>query len=164
MKVLSLKAKKAIDAWLLKFPNNQRQSAVLFALTFVQKENGGWLTVEWMDTVAAYLGMPKIAVYEVASFYSLYELEPVGKYKIMFCTNIACQLSGSEQIGKYLQRSLGIKFGETTADGLFTLKSVECLAACGGAPAMQINDEYYENLTESSIDAILQTLETPYGK
>jgi NADH-quinone oxidoreductase subunit E len=157
--VLSQDARAHIDAWLKKFPSDQTQSAVIAALTFVQDENGGWLTNELMDAVAAYLGMPKIAVYEVATFYSMFELKPVGRHKICVCTNISCMLCGSKDIVKHLESKLGIRMGETTPDGKFTLKSVECLAACTAAPMMQIGREYYENLTDKKIDEILKTLE-----
>ncbi len=157
--VLSHQAKLAIDAWLTKYPEDQRQSAVLFALKVVQEENGGWLTEDLMDMVAAYLKMPRIAVYEVATFYNMFELEPVGKHKICICTNISCMLKGSDEIVAHFKTKLGIDFGQTTEDGHFTLKEVECLAACGGAPAVQIGRTYYENLTPEKIDAILAELE-----
>lgn len=147
-----------IDQWLTKYPPNQRQSAVLYALKIVQEDNNGWLTEPLMDAVAAYLGMPKIAVYEVASFYSMFELKPVGKHKISVCTNISCMLCESDKIVEHLKRRLGIDFGETTPDGLFTLKEVECLAACGGAPAMQIDTEYHEKVSPDKIDIILDAL------
>lgn len=157
--LLSQQARSHIDGWLKKFPANQKQSAVIAALTYVQDENGGWLTNDLMDAVAAYLGMPKIAVYEVATFYSMFELKPVGRHKICVCTNISCMLCGSKEVVKHLESKLGISLGETTPDGKFTLKSVECLAACAGAPMMQIGREYYENLTDQKIDEILKTLE-----
>lgn len=136
--VLSHQSKTAIDKWLTKFPKDQRQSAVLYALKVVQEENSGYLTEPLMDSVAAYLGMPKIAVYEVATFYSMFELKPVGKHKICVCTNISCMLCGGDEIAGHLKKRLGIDFFETTQDGKFTLKPVECLAACGAAPVMQI--------------------------
>lgn len=157
--ILSHRAKTAIDAWLKKFPVDQRQSAVLYALTIVQEENGGYLTEPLMDSVAAYLGMPKIAVYEVATFYSLYELKPIGKNKICVCTNISCLLRGSDSIVQHLKNRLRIDFNETTKDGKFTLKEVECLAACGAAPVMQMGHQYYENLTAEKIDQILAAVE-----
>jgi NADH-quinone oxidoreductase subunit E len=157
--MLSHKARKHIDEWLKKYPAEQRQSAVIAALTFVQKENGGWLDNASMDAVAAYLGMPKIAVYEVATFYTMFDLKPMGKHKIYVCTNISCMLSGSKDIVKHLIRTLGVELGETTADGRFTLKNAECLAACGGAPAMQIGPHYYENLTPQKVDEILASLD-----
>lgn len=160
LSILSYKAKKDIDQWLTKYPANQRQSAVLYALKIVQAENKGWLNENLMDAVAAYLGMPKIAVYEVASFYSLFELKPIGKHKISVCTNISCMLCDSESIVQHLKKRLGINCGETTADGQFTLKAVECLAACGGAPALQIGCVYHEKVTPEKIDAILEALKS----
>lgn len=157
--LLSSSVRAKMDAWLKKYPSDQRQSAVIAALTYVQEENGGWLTVPLMDAVAAYLGMPKIAVYEVATFYTLFHLEPVGKHLITVCTNVSCLLNGSEDIVAYLEKKLGIAMGETSSDGKWTLKSVECLAACGGAPMMQIGKHYYECLTPSKIDTILAALE-----
>jgi len=156
--ILSYKAKQAIDHWLTKFPRDQRQSAVIFALRVVQEENKGWLTEPLMDAVAAYLGTPKIAVYEVATFYSMFELSPIGAHKICVCTNIACMLRGSDEIVEHLKNRLRIEFEETTKDGHFTLKKVECLAVCKGAPAMQIGRNFYENLTPEKIDTILAEL------
>lgn len=155
MPKLSPEITQQIDKILAKFPHDQRQSAVISALMLVQKQNNGWLTTELMDLVADYIGMPKIAVYEVASFYTLFDLHPVGKHKIYLCTNISCMLRGSEDIAKYLQAKLQINFNETTADGKFTLKSAECMAACGGAPMMQLDDTYHEDLTYEKIDSIL---------
>lgn len=155
---LSEAARSHIDGWLKKYPADQRRSAVIAALTFVQDENGGWLTQASMDQVAAYLGMPPVAVYEVASFYSMFELKPVGKHKISFCTNISCMLCGSQEMISYIKNKLNIDVGETTPDGQFTLKSVECLAACCNAPVMLIGRQYHENLTPEKIDAILLAL------
>jgi NADH-quinone oxidoreductase subunit E len=157
--LLSYKTKQAIDACLEKFPVDQKQSAVLFALRTVQAEQGGHLMPDAMDAVAAYLGMPKIAVYEVASFYDHFNLEPVGRHTISICTNISCLLRDAEGMLAHLEKRLNIACGQTTADGRFTLKSVECLAACGGAPVMHIDEQYYEHLTPQSIDALLEGLE-----
>ncbi len=157
--VLSQKARSHIDAWLLKYPKEQKQSAIIAALTYLQNENGGFLSNELIEAAAGYLGMPKIAAFEVATFYSMFELKPVGKHKICVCTNISCMLSGSNEIVSHLKNKLGIGLGETTADGKFTLKSVECLAACCGAPAMQIGDDYYENLNAKKVDEILASKE-----
>ena len=136
-----------------------KQSAVMPALTIVLDANGGWLNEELMDKVAAYLDMPPIAVYEVVSFYSMYELKPVKRHKIYVCTNVSCMICGSGQVVEHLEKKLGVGLGGTTADGRFTLKEVECLGACGGAPMMQIGHKYYENLTPELIDSILAELE-----
>lgn len=148
-----------IDKVLAKFPDDKRQSAVISALMLMQKQNNGWLTTHSMDLVADYIGMPKIAVYEVASFYSMFELKPVGRHKICVCTNISCMLRGSDMIVDHLRQKLNIDFNQTTSDGKFTMQPVECLAACGGAPMMQIGDIYHENLTTEKVDEILAGLE-----
>lgn len=155
---LSTASKQAIAEWCKKFPADKQQSALLAALSIVQKENGGWLTTDLIDLVAEHLGVAKIHAYEVATFYSMYELKPVGKHKICVCTNISCMLRGADEIVAHLQNKLKIGFGETTADGNFSLKEVECLAACGGAPMLQIGDKYYENLTKERVDQILADL------
>ncbi|NJO17400.1 MAG: NADH-quinone oxidoreductase subunit NuoE [Thioploca sp.] len=157
--LLSAETRTAIDRWLAKYPPDHKQSAVMGALSIVQAANGGWLTTELMDAVADYLAMPPIAVYEVATFYSMYELQPVGRHKICVCTNVSCMLCGSEDIVAHLETKIGVKLGETTADNKFTLKEVECLGACGGAPMMQIGREYHENLTPTKVDEILAKLE-----
>ena len=159
MEHLSPEITMAIDKVLAKFPSDQRQSAVISALMLVQTQHKGYLTTHLMDLVADYIDMPKIAVYEVASFYSMFELKPVGRHKICVCTNISCMLRGSENIVEHLFKKLNINFNQTTADGRFTLKSVECLAACCGAPMMQIGDVYHENLTPQKVDQILEGLE-----
>ncbi len=157
---LSSHAKQEIDGWLARYPDDQRRSAVLAALRITQHENGGCLTTELMDAVADYLGMPKIAVYEVGSFYSMFELEQVGRHSISLCTNISCMLRGSADILAHLENKLGIKLGESTADGKFHLKrEEECLAACCGAPMMQVDHVYYEDLTPEKVDEILDKLE-----
>lgn len=158
-RVLSPESRAEIDQWVQKYPADQKQSAVMAALRIAQDQNGGWLSDEFIRDVADYLGMPPIAVLEVASFYSMYELKPVGRHKICICTNVSCMLRGSDQVVGHLQQRLGIKLGETTPDGKFTLKEVECLGACVGAPAMQIGHTYYENLTPEKIDTILHELE-----
>jgi len=149
----------AIDKWIAKYPAENRQAAVIPALHILQEANKGFLTVPLMDELAKYLGMPEIAVYEVASFYSMYEHKPVGRHKISVCTNISCMLCGSEEVLNYLHEKLGIRPGETTKDGKFTLKEVECLGACVGAPMCLIGRDYHEHLTPEKIDAILDKLE-----
>ncbi|OGO94388.1 MAG: NADH dehydrogenase [Coxiella sp. RIFCSPHIGHO2_12_FULL_44_14] len=149
-----------IDRWLKKYPPDQKSSAVVPALLLVQQQNGGWLSTEAMDAVAAYLGMPPIAVYEVTTFYDMYHLQPIGKNKIGVCTNVPCMLRGSDDIVACLQQRLGISFGETTKDGLFTLRELECMAACVSAPMCQVNDKtYYENLTPKKMLDIVDQLE-----
>lgn len=151
--------RQEIDLWVAKYPADQKQSAVMPALRIVQDDNGGWLTTELMDEIADYLTMPRIAVYEVATFYSMYEMKPVGKHKISVCTNISCLLCGSDKIVSHLESKLGITMGQTTADGRFTLKEVECLGACCGAPMFQIGRNYYENLTTETVDQIIDSLD-----
>lgn len=156
---LSAHVRAEIDDWLARYPQDQRQSAVLGALRAVQHEHGH-LTTELMDAVAEYIGMPEIAVYEVASFYSMFELEPVGRHTISVCTNISCMLRGGDRILAHLENRLGIRLGETTPDGRFFLKwEEECLAACCGAPMMQVDHVYYEHLTPEKVDEILDSLE-----
>ncbi len=148
-----------IDLNVAKYPADHKESACMPALRIVQDQNGGWLTNDLMDAIAEYLEMPAIAVYEVATFYSMYEHKPVGRNKISVCTNISCLLNGSDAIVSHLNNKLDIKFGEITTDGKFSLKEVECLGACSGAPMMQIGRDYHENLTPEKIDAILDSLE-----
>lgn len=155
--VLSDHVREEIDRALAKFPADQKQSAVLAALTAAQHENGGYLTVPIMDAVADYLQMRKIAVYEVATFYSMLQTEPVGRHCIAVCTNISCMLRGADRIVEHIENRLGIKLGESTPDGRFFLKNEEeCLAACCGAPMMQVDHKYHENLTPEKLDEILE--------
>jgi len=147
-----------IDKWILRYPPDRKRSGVFEALRLVQEKNGGSLTVELMDAVADYLGMPNIAVYEVATFYTLYHLDPVGKHVINLCTNVSCMLNGSEKVLEHLKKRLGVELNGTTADGKFTLKEVECLGACVTPPVCQIGKQYYENLTPEKIDEILAAL------
>jgi len=158
--LLSAESRATIDAWLTKFPAEQKQSAVLAALQAAQHQNGGWVTRELMDAVADYLDMQKIQVYEVGSFYSMIELQPVGRNMVAVCTNLSCMLCGSETIVEHVEKKLGIKLGETTADGRITLKlEEECLAACSAGPMMTVNGHYHENLTPEKVDEILDGLE-----
>jgi NADH-quinone oxidoreductase subunit E len=157
--LLTPETRAEIDTWVAKYPPEWKRSAVMAALRLAQEQNGGWLTTALMDAVAAYLQMAPIAVYEVASFYSMYELKPVGRHKICVCTNVSCLVCGSERIVEHLQGRLGIGLGQTTPDGKFTLKEVECLGACVGAPMLQIGKTYHENLTPERIDEILDALE-----
>ncbi len=158
--ILTEHTRSAIDTWLKKYPEDQKQSAVLEALRQAQHQNNGFLTAELMDAVALYLDMSSIAVYEVASFYSMFETSPVGRHSISVCTNISCMLMGSDKIVEHLNNKLGIKLGETTADNKFFMKrEEECLAACCGGPMMMIDHQYYENLTPEKVDEILDGLD-----
>jgi len=157
---LSAHAREVIDRWIAKYPPEHKRSAVLAALREVQHENGGYLTVALMDAVAAYLELPSIAVYEVASFYSMLETEPVGRHSVSVCTNISCMLRGADEIVAHVERRLGISTGESTADGrVFLKREEECLAACCGAPMMMVDHKYYEDLTPAKVDEILDGLE-----
>ena len=138
--MLSDAAKYKIDLELTKYPGDQRQSAVMAALAIGQDEHG-WLSSELMDDVAKYLGMPSIAVYEVASFYNMYNLKPMGKHKISVCTNLPCALSGGADAAEYLKKKLGVDWKELTADGRFTLVEGECMGACGDAPVLLVNNK-----------------------
>jgi NADH-quinone oxidoreductase subunit E len=140
MTPLSADARARIERETAKYPADQRQSAVMSALTIAQRERG-WLSDEAMDEVAAILGMAPVAVYEVASFYTMYDLKPTGRYKLTICTNLPCALSGAIAAADHLKQKLGVGFGETTADGLFTLKEGECLGACGDAPVLLVNNK-----------------------
>lgn len=149
---------KRADAIIAKYPAGRQASAVMPLLDLAQRQNGGWLTQAVMDYVADYLKMPPIRVYEVASFYTMYNLKPVGRHHVQVCTNLPCWLRGSDVVADTCRRTLGIGFGETTADGAFTLSEVECLGACVNAPMMQIDDDYYEDLDPDTTRAILAVL------
>ena len=151
--------RQQIDDWLAKYPVEQKQSALIPSLHILQEANEGWLSEDVMRALAVYLELPAISVFEVATFYSMFELSPVGKNKINICTNISCQLNGAEDIVAHLKQRLGIGLGETTDDGKITLKEVECLGACCGAPMMQVNRDYHEHLTNDKVDQILGELE-----
>lgn len=141
-----------------KYPAGRQQSAVIPLLTLAQNQNAGWLPKAAMDMIAEMLGMPPVRVYEVASFYTMYNLEPVGKYLIEICTTTPCWLRGSDTIVEACKNKLNIELGETTKDGLFTLREAECLGACVNAPMCQIGANYYEDLTSRDMDGILDTL------
>jgi NADH-quinone oxidoreductase subunit E len=156
---LSAHVREEIDRWVAKFPPDRKRSAVISALHAVQHENDGFLTSDLMDAVAAYLGLAPIHVYEVATFYSMFETKPVGRHHISVCTNISCMLRGSQEVVDHVERKLGIKTGESTPDGRIYLKrEEECLAACTGAPMMMVDHVFHENLTPERIDKILDEL------
>jgi NADH-quinone oxidoreductase subunit E len=146
---------KKVDEMISHYPVGKHKSALLPLLHFVQKENGGWLSAEAMDYTAELLKIAPIEVYEVATFYSMYNLQPVGKTIFEVCQTGPCMLRGSDGIVDYIYEKLGIKPGQTTGDGLFTLKTVECLGACGYAPMMQLGPDYREHLTKEKIDALI---------
>ena len=155
---LSPDALARIDRAAAKYPPDQKQSAVMAALTIAQDEKG-WLSTETMDFVAVYLGMPPIAVYEVASFYTMYDLKPSGKCKIALCTNLPCALQGANVAAGHLRKTLGIGFNETTADGMFTLKEGECFGACGDAPVLLLNNKRMLcAMTPEKLDDLLKEL------
>jgi NADH-quinone oxidoreductase subunit E len=156
---LSAESLKKIDREVAKFPAEQKQSAVMAALTIAQHEKG-WLSTDTMQEVASYLGMPPIAVYEVASFYTMYNLKPVGKYKLSICTNLPCQLQGATTCADHAKKKLGVDFGETTADGMFTLKEGECFGACGDAPVFLVNDrDMRVKITAANFDQFVEDLQ-----
>lgn len=157
-RLLSAQALAKIDRETAKYPAEHRQSAVMAALAIAQDEHG-WLSTELIEEVADYLGMPAIAVYEVASFYAMYNLEPTGRYKITVCTNLPCALSGGTRAAEHLKKRLGIGFNETTPDGCFTLKEGECMGACGDAPVLLVNNKRMESfMTDEKLDALIDAL------
>lgn len=157
--LISESAKEKIDRWLEKYPPEKKRSGLLFALRVLQDENKGWLTTQLIEAAADYLDLPHIAAFEVATFYSMYDLKPVGRHKVKVCTSISCMLRGSDKIIAHLRDRLGVSMGDTTPDGCFTLQHAECLAACGNAPVIQINDEqYYEDINPEKVDLLLEEI------
>lgn len=158
--LLSEHVRKEIDHWIARFPEGRQRSAVIGALHAVQHENGGYLTAELMNEVAEYLDLPTIQVYEVATFYSMFQTKPVGRHNVAICTNISCMLRGADDIVAHVEGKLGVKLGESTADGRIYLKrEEECLAACCGAPMMMVDHVYHENLTNDKVDDLLDGLD-----
>ena len=158
--VLTEDIKEKIDTWVAKFPVGKQRSAIIGSLHAVQEHNQGYLTPELMDAVADYLDQPRIYVYEVATFYSMFQTKPVGRNEIAICTNISCMLSGSDMIVQHIEDRLNIKLGESSKDGnIFLKKEEECLAACTGAPMMMVNHQYIENLDIEKVNKILDELE-----
>ena len=156
--LLSEQAYKKIDRELAKFPADQRQSAVMAALAIAQDERG-WVSPEVMQDLADYIGMPAIAVQEVATFYNMYDLKPIGKHKVTICTNLPCALSGGEKAAAYLKEKLGIDYRQTTADGQFTLVEGECMGACGDSPVLLVNNKRMcSHMSNEKIDALLTEL------
>ncbi len=158
--ILSDHVKDEIERWKARFPEDRQRSAVIGALHAVQHENKGYLPAEQMNGVADYLDLPTIQVYEVATFYSMFQTRPVGRNDVAICTNVSCMLRGADDIVAHVEKRLGIKLGESTEDGrIFLKKEEECLAACCGAPMMMVNHKYFENLTIEQVDAILDGLD-----
>lgn len=157
--LLTPEIRAEIDKQIAKYPPVWKQSAVMPALTLVQEYNGGWLTKELMNQVAVYLDMPEVAVYEVASFYAMYDLEPVGRHKISVCNSISCMLCGSEELMEHIQKKYGVVNGGTTTDGKFTFKEFECLGACRHAPAVMIDKTYHECVTPDLVDKLIKKLD-----
>ena len=157
--LLSEHTREEIDHWVAKFPPGRQRSAVLSALRFAQEQNAGHLTPELLDAVAEYLSLPPIQVYEVASFYSMYELHPCGRHHLSICTNISCMLRGAEELVAHAEKRLGIRLGESTPDRrIFLKREEECLAACTGAPMLMVDHVFHENLTLEKLDKILDDL------
>ena len=158
--LLSDHAREEIDQWKSRFPEDRQRSAVIGALHVVQHENNGYLTAELMNAVAEYLDLPTIQVYEVATFYSMFQTKPVGRHNVAICTNISCMLRGADNIVEHVEKKLGVKLGESTEDGrIYLKKEEECLAACCGAPMMMVDHVYHENLTNEEVDKILDGLD-----
>ena len=158
--ILSDHVREEIDRWRARFPEDRQRSAVIGALHAVQHENDGYLTAELMNGVADYLDLPPIQVYEVATFYSMFQTKPVGRHNVAICTNVSCMLRGADEIVSHVEKKLGIKIGESTSDGrIYLKKEEECLAACCGAPMMMVDHKYHENLTPDQVDEILDSLE-----
>ncbi|WP_144639900.1 NADH-quinone oxidoreductase subunit NuoE [Bordetella genomosp. 13] len=156
--LLSEQAYQKIDRELAKFPADQRQSAIMASLAIAQEEKG-WLPTEVIEDVANYIGVPPIAVQEVATFYNMFDVAPVGRHKIAVCTNLPCALRDGERAGDYLKRKLGVEYRETTADGKFTLIEGECMGACGDSPVVIVNNKHMcVRMTEQKLDALIDTL------
>ncbi len=158
-RLLNEHTRHEIDEWIGRFPAGRHRSAVLSALRFTQEQNNGFLTPELMDGVAEYLRLPSIQVYEVASFYSMFETHPCGRHHVSICTNISCMLNGAEDLVAHCEKRLGIKLGESTPDGrIFLKREEECLAACTGAPMMMVDHVFHEYLTPEKVDKVLDEL------
>ena len=156
---LSTHIKEEIESWKARFPADRQRSAVISALHAVQHENKGFVTAEQMSAIADYLELPSIQVYEVATFYSMFQTKEVGRNEVAICTNVACMLRGADDLVDHVENKLGLKLGESSEDGkVFLKREEECIAACCGAPAMMVNHKYYENLTVEMVDEILDGL------
>src|SRR4030095_16262030 len=158
-KLLSEHTRQEIDHWVAKFPPGRQRSACISALRAAQEQNNGFLTRGLVEAIAEYLKLPPVQVYEVASFYSMFELHPCGRHHVSVCTNISCMLNGAEDLVAHAERKLGIKLGESTPDRrIFLKREEECLAACTGAPMMMVDHVFHEHLTPEKVDKILDEL------
>ena len=157
--LLTPEIRAEIDRQVAKYPAEWKQSAVMAGLMLLQESNDGWLSRELMDDLAAYLDMPQVSVYEVATFYGMYDLEPTAKNKVCVCNSVSCMLCGSEDLIAHVEKKYGVRPGETTSDGRFTFKEVECLGACRHAPAVLIGKTYHENLSTQALDELVEGLE-----
>lgn len=161
--LLPAEAIQELDIWISKYPAEKKRPAVIAGLKIAQKYNNNYLSEDLMNAVADYLGIPHVAAYEVATFYTMYNLQPVGEHVINVCTNISCMLRGSDKIMSHLEKRLGISKGETTADNQFTLREVECLGACAGAPMCEMDEVYHENLTLEKLDQLIDGILAKQG-
>ena len=159
IELISLEAREDIDRVLTKFPEDQKKSAILEGLHILQDKNGGFLTDDLQTALAEYLDVSKVDVYEVATFYCMYDLAPVGKHKLNVCTNVSCMLNGAYELLSHIEKKLDIKPGQTTKDGRITLKEVECQGACCGSPMLEVDKIFYENLTVEKVNQIIDSLE-----
>ncbi|WP_192484298.1 MULTISPECIES: NADH-quinone oxidoreductase subunit NuoE [Cysteiniphilum] len=157
--IFSPQVTELLENWEKRYPANQKRSVIIPGLHVLQDYNNGYLTEELMDKLALYLDVPAASVYEVATFYSMYDLKKVGRHKLNVCTNLSCMLNGAKKIMTHIENKLDIKAGQTTADGRITLKSVECQGACCGAPMLEVDKVFYENLTTAKVDQIIDSLE-----
>jgi NADH-quinone oxidoreductase subunit E len=161
---LSAHVREELDHWIARFPEGRQRSAIIAGLRAAQHENDGYLTPALIEAVADYLGLPPIQAYEVATFYSMFETRPVGRHHVSVCTNVSCMLRGAEELVSHIEGRLGIRIGESTADGrIFLKQEEECLAACCGAPMMMVDHRYHENLTVEDVDRILDELDQEHG-
>ncbi|MGB6604607.1 MAG: NADH-quinone oxidoreductase subunit NuoE [Steroidobacteraceae bacterium] len=159
LRLLSAQTRAEIDRWVAKFPPGRQRSACIAGLRAAQEQNHGHLTADLMDAVAEYLKLPRIQIYEVASFYSMFEIHPCGRHHVSICTNISCMLNGAEALIAHAEKRLGIRLNESTPDGrIFLKREEECLAACTGAPMMMVDHVFHEQLTPAALDKILDEL------
>ena len=156
--MLSSESMQAVNRWIAKYPTERKRSAIIPVLTIIQDELG-YLSREAMDAAADYLEIPRIAAYEVATFYSMFRLQPCGRHLVSLCTNVSCMMAGSERLKQWFKDELGIEPGQTTEDGRITLQEVECMAACGGAPMLEVDKQYHENLTIEKMAELIRNLD-----